>query len=68
MPLSGDATDYPFNDWKMSWEISWADMCRACMEVEGELLPLYDEQNETEENDLPGKLAELAGIEVSCHC
>ncbi|XP_003425303.1 zinc finger protein 852 [Nasonia vitripennis] len=49
----------------MTWEISWADMCRACMEVEGELLPLYDEQNEAEENDLPGKLAELAGIEIN---
>ena len=48
----------------MNWEISWADMCRACMEAEGELFPLYDDGCETNENDLSNKLAELTSIEV----
>jgi hypothetical protein len=49
----------------MNWEISWADMCRACMEVEGVLLPLYDDDGEISENDLPSKLAEVTSIQVS---
>lgn len=40
-------------------------MCRICMEVEGVLLPLYDDENEIAENSLPYKLAELASVEVS---
>ncbi|XP_011497816.1 PREDICTED: zinc finger protein 83-like [Ceratosolen solmsi marchali] len=48
----------------MNWEISWADMCRACMEVEGVLLPLYDD-DEINDNDLPSKLAELTSIQVN---
>lgn len=48
----------------MNWEISWVDMCRICMEVEGVLFPLFDDDNNTPENNLPRKLAALASIEV----
>lgn len=49
----------------MSYEISWVDMCRGCMEVEGTLFPLYNDSDEFKENDLPSKLTELTLVEVS---
>ncbi|XP_076288459.1 uncharacterized protein LOC143212971 isoform X2 [Lasioglossum baleicum] len=47
----------------MSWEISCADMCRACMKVDGVLLPMYDDDTISQKN-LPDKLAELASIQI----
>ncbi|KAK9299655.1 hypothetical protein QLX08_007446 [Tetragonisca angustula] len=47
----------------MSWEISCADMCRACMKVDGVLLPMYDDDTIRQKN-LPDKLAELASIQI----
>ncbi|OAD52867.1 hypothetical protein WN48_11276 [Eufriesea mexicana] len=47
----------------MSWEISCADMCRACMKVDGVLLPMYDDDTISKKN-LPDKLAELASIQI----
>ena len=47
----------------MSWEISCADMCRACMKVDGILLPMYDDDTIRQKN-LPDKLAELASIKI----
>ncbi|XP_043250122.1 zinc finger protein 436-like [Colletes gigas] len=47
----------------MSWEISCADMCRACMKVDGVLLPMYDDETISQKN-LPDKLAELASIQI----
>ncbi|XP_078044655.1 uncharacterized protein LOC144474058 isoform X1 [Augochlora pura] len=47
----------------MSWEISCADMCRACMKVDGVLLPMYDDDTISQKN-LPDKLAELASIRI----
>ncbi|XP_033186966.2 uncharacterized protein LOC117155269 isoform X1 [Bombus vancouverensis nearcticus] len=47
----------------MNWEISCADMCRACMKVDGVLLPMYDDDTISQKN-LPNKLAELASIEI----
>lgn len=49
----------------MNWEISCANMCRACMKVGGVLLPMYDDGTISQKN-LPNKLAELASIQVSC--
>lgn len=48
----------------MSWEISCTDMCRACMKVDGVLLPMYDDDTISQKN-LPNKLAELASIQVN---
>ncbi|XP_076247862.1 uncharacterized protein LOC143187531 [Calliopsis andreniformis] len=48
----------------MSWEISCADMCRACMKVDGVLLPMYDDDTISQKN-LPDKLAELASIQIN---
>ncbi|XP_050593162.1 zinc finger protein 329-like isoform X2 [Bombus affinis] len=47
----------------MNWEISCADMCRACMKVDGVLLPMYDDDTISQKN-LPNKLAELASIQI----
>ncbi|XP_015434399.1 PREDICTED: zinc finger and SCAN domain-containing protein 10-like [Dufourea novaeangliae] len=47
----------------MSWEISCADMCRACMKVDGVLLPMYDDDTISQKN-LPDKLAELVSIQI----
>ena len=47
----------------MSWEISCTDMCRACMKVDGVLLPMYDDDTIRQKN-LPDKLAELASIQI----
>ncbi|CAL7950112.1 unnamed protein product [Xylocopa violacea] len=47
----------------MSWEIICADMCRACMKVDGVLLPMYDDDTISQKN-LPDKLAELASIQI----
>ncbi|KAG7210720.1 hypothetical protein KM043_012219 [Ampulex compressa] len=47
----------------MSWEIACADMCRACMKVDGVLLPMYDDDTISRKN-LPDKLAELASIQI----
>ncbi|XP_054011976.1 zinc finger protein 239-like isoform X1 [Hylaeus anthracinus] len=47
----------------MSWEISCADMCRACMKVDGVLLPMYDDDTISQKN-LPDKLAELTSIQI----
>lgn len=49
----------------MSWEITWVDMCRGCMEVEGTLIPLFNDGDESSENDLTTKLSELTSVQVN---
>ncbi|XP_014206585.1 zinc finger protein 570-like [Copidosoma floridanum] len=48
----------------LTWEVVCLDMCRTCMEVDGELIPLYDEVGEITENDYAHKLGQIASIEV----
>ncbi|XP_015599895.1 zinc finger protein 287 [Cephus cinctus] len=47
----------------MSWEISYADMCRACMKVDGVLLPMYGDEIISKKK-LPDKLAELTSVKI----
>ncbi|XP_066588049.1 zinc finger protein 665-like [Prorops nasuta] len=47
----------------MSWEVAFADMCRACMKVDGNLLHMYDDEASGIKN-LPHKLAELTSIQI----
>lgn len=48
----------------MTIEINWVEICRTCMEIDGELLPLYDEKAEITENDYAYKLSQISSIEV----
>lgn len=48
---------------KMSWEVSFADMCRVCMKVDGRLLDMYDDN--IKNYRLSDKLAELTSVKVS---
>lgn len=51
----------------MIWEISWVDMCRGCMEVEGTLYSLFNEGDEGIENELSRKLSDISSVEVNMH-
>ncbi|XP_012277604.1 zinc finger protein 561 [Orussus abietinus] len=47
----------------MNWEFICADMCRACMRVDGILLPMYGDDMIRKKN-LPEKLTELTSVEI----
>lgn len=46
----------------MNWEVSVEEICRACMQADGVLLPMFD--GRLGNKNLPDKLAELASIKV----
>ncbi|XP_043280691.1 endothelial zinc finger protein induced by tumor necrosis factor alpha-like isoform X2 [Venturia canescens] len=48
----------------MSQDIGSSIMCRACMKVDGVLLPMYGANNTITEKNFPDKLADLASIHI----
>ncbi|XP_043668181.1 putative zinc finger protein 66 isoform X1 [Vespula pensylvanica] len=50
----------------MSWEVCCRNMCRACMKIDGVLLPMYDDDTISSKN-LPEKLTELTSIQIDRH-
>lgn len=49
----------------MNWEVSFTDMCRACMKVDGNLLSMYDDENDAiRRKNLPDKLSDLTSIQI----
>ncbi|XP_046814574.1 zinc finger protein 250-like isoform X2 [Vespa crabro] len=47
----------------MSWEVCCRNMCRACMKIDGVLLPMYDDDTISSKN-LPEKLTELTSVQI----
>ncbi|XP_017881050.1 zinc finger and SCAN domain-containing protein 12-like [Ceratina calcarata] len=49
----------------MNCEISFTDMCRACMKVDGNLLSMYDDENDAiRQKNFPNKLSDLTSIQI----
>ncbi|KAK2577482.1 hypothetical protein KPH14_003580 [Odynerus spinipes] len=48
----------------MGWEVCCRNMCRACMQIDGVLLPMYDDDTISSKN-LPEKLTELTSVQIN---